>query len=74
MPKALTLLIALSLPFFAIGDGDPDVICIGNMCFPADAAPASVETNVICVGNMCFPADAVPASAPSRSGSSSHIK
>ena len=48
---------------FAAGEGEPDVIGIGNMCFPADAAPAEATSNdeVICIGNMCFPADAVPA-------------
>ena len=46
----------------AAGEGEPDVICVGNMCFPADAAPMEATSNadVICIGNMCFPADAVP--------------
>ena len=46
----------------AADEANPDVICIGNMCFPADAVPAEATSNtdVICIGNMCFPADAVP--------------
>ncbi len=66
-----TLRVFVAFVFFALNfvittsaadEVNPDVICIGNVCFPADAVPAETPTNsdVICIGNMCFPADAVP--------------
>ncbi len=65
-----TICILLSA-FVAVGvvhaEGDTNVICVGNMCFPANAAPAAQaaapaenDTNVVCIGNMCFPLDAAP--------------
>ena len=47
----------------AAGEGEPDVICIGNMCFPADAVPADIATNAVADAGIADKGYVVVASA-----------
>ena len=63
----VTFVMLFCLQVSTLGDSETngEFICVGNMCFPAEAVPAQeaspaesvTSDGVICVGNMCFPAD-----------------
>ncbi len=47
----------------ALADTDDGVICVGNVCYPAETV-ADGDTNgaagTICIGNVCYPAEFTP--------------
>ncbi len=47
----------------AAGEGEPEVICVGNMCFPADAVPADIATNEVAEAGVADKGYVVVASA-----------